>query len=247
MTKHKFPQIVVLTGAGVSAESGLPTFRGTGGLWQGYRVEEVANPAAFRRHPELVHDFYNWRRKALLDPRVQPNPAHRALAELQQLVGPEHFYLVTQNVDDLHERAGAKQVHHLHGELLKVRCSETGEVWPWVTDLHVETPHPSRPELRGTLRPHIVWFGEQPLKLTEVYRHLQQCGLFIAIGTSGNVYPAAGFVQATPPGCRRIELNLEDTPTSPESHEHRRGPAGDLVPALVRELQVLWDSSSSEC
>jgi NAD-dependent deacetylase len=243
MTPTKFPRIVILTGAGVSAESGLPTFRGAGGLWEGHRIEEVANPAAFRNQPELVHDFYNWRRKSLLDPAIKPNPAHHALAELEQVVGPNHLYLITQNVDDLHERAGSNQVHHLHGELLKVRCAETGEVWPWLGDLQVDTPHPSRLDLRGTLRPHIVWFGEQPFRLPDVYSRLRQCTLFIAIGTSGQVYPAAGFVQATPASCQRIELNLDDTPTSPAFQEHRRGPASELVPTLVRELKQLWAAS----
>lgn len=243
MSKSNFPQIVILTGAGISAESGLPTFRGAGGLWHGYRVEEVANPIAFRKQPELVQAFYNWRRKALLEPNIQPNPAHVALAELERLVGPESFYLVTQNVDDLHERAGSAQVHHLHGELLKVRCNVTGEVWPWTEDLLPDTPHPTQPELRGTLRPHIVWFGEQPLQLPDVYSRLQRCELFIAIGTSGQVYPAAGFVQATPANCRRIELNLDETPASLQFHEQRRGPASELVPALVHQLRQLRDTS----
>lgn len=243
MEAATLPRIVVLTGAGISAESGLPTFRGAGGLWRGHRVEEVANPAAFRRQPELVHAFYNWRRRALQEPGIEPNPAHRALVELEQLAGPDHFYLVTQNVDDLHERAGARQVHHLHGELLKIRCTETGEVWPWRADLQVDTPHPLRPELKGTLRPQIVWFGEQPLRLPEVYGRLQRCDLFLAIGTSGQVYPAAGFVQATSASCRRLELNLEDTPASPEFQEQRRGPASELVPALVRELRAEWERS----
>lgn len=240
-----FPKIVVLTGAGISAESGLPTFRGADGLWQGYRIEEVANPIAFRNQPEVVQAFYNWRRRALQTATIQPNPAHRSLVELEQLAGPDDFYLVTQNVDNLHERAGARQVHHLHGELLKVRCTETGEVWPWTEDLQIDTPHPSRPELRGTLRPHIVWFGEQPLRLPDVYARLRHCGLFIAIGTSGNVYPAAGFVQATPVTCRRIEINLEATPTSPHFHEHHRGPASELVPALVQELRQLWQANTA--
>lgn len=245
MTKAILPKVVVLTGAGISAESGLPTFRGAGGLWQGYRVEEVANPNAFRSDPELVHAFYNWRRKALLDPAVQPNPAHYALVELEQILGPENFFLVTQNVDDLHERAGSQQVLHLHGELLKIRCTETGEVWNWREDLSANTTHPTRPDLKGTLRPHIVWFGEQPLKLPEVYSRLRTCELFLAIGTSGNVYPAAGFVESTPRKCQRIELNLDDTPVSPAFHQQLRGRASDLVPALVARLKQEWETNTS--
>lgn len=243
MTK-KFPKVVVLSGAGISAESGLPTFRGAGGLWQGYRVEEVANPNAFRRDPELVHQFYNWRRKALQDPNVKPNPAHSALVELERILGPDNFFLVTQNVDNLHERAGSQQVLHLHGELLKIRCTETGEVWSWEEDLSTSTSHPTRPDLKGTLRPHIVWFGEQPLKLTEVYGRLRTCELFLAIGTSGNVYPAAGFVEATPKNCRRIELNLDDTPVSSTFHQQLRGPASELVPALVASLKREWATNT---
>lgn len=245
MNQNAFPRIVVLTGAGISAESGLPTFRGAGGLWQGYRVEEVANPNAFRKDPDLVHAFYNWRRRALQEPNIQPNPAHHALVELERLAGPEHFFLVTQNVDDLHERAGSQQVHHLHGELLKIRCTETGQVWPWRGDLSQDTPHPTRPDLKGTLRPHIVWFGEQPLQLPEVYSRLRHCQLFLAIGTSGHVYPAAGFVEATPKHCQRIELNLDNTPVSPAFHEQLRGPASVLVPALVSKLKQQAESSNS--
>lgn len=237
-----FPKVVVLTGAGISAESGLPTFRGAGGLWQGHRVEEVASPNAFRNDPELVHAFYNWRRKALQDQKVQPNRAHLALAELERLLGPDHFFLVTQNVDDLHERAGSRQVHHLHGELLKIRCIETGEIWSWREDLTTNTPHPSQPELKGTLRPHIVWFGEQPLKLPEVYSRLRNCELFLAIGTSGQVYPAAGFVEATPKNCQRIELNLDDTPLSPAFQKQLRGRASDLVPAFVEKFKQQWET-----
>lgn len=243
MTNTAFPKVVVLTGAGISAESGLPTFRGAGGLWQGYRVEEVANPIAFQNQPELVHAFYNWRRKALQDPKVQPNRAHQALVDLERILGPENFFLVTQNVDDLHERAGSKQVHHMHGELLKIRCTETGETWSWRDDLTASTPHPTRPDLIGTLRPHIVWFGEQPLKLPEVYSRLRTCELFLAIGTSGLVYPAAGFVEATPKTCQRFELNLDDTPVSPAFQQQLRGPASDLVPAFVAKLKQQWQTS----
>jgi NAD-dependent deacetylase len=244
MPISKLPKIVVLTGAGISAESGLPTFRGAGGLWKGYRVEEVASPHAFRKNPELVHAFYNHRRKALQDPAILPNPAHVALAGLEQAWGSANFFLVTQNVDNLHQRAGARHVHHLHGELLKVRCTQTGEVWPWRDDLQIDTPHPTRPGMTGTLRPHIVWFGEEPLGLPEVYGRLRTCDLFIAIGTSGQVYPAAGFVQATPAGCQRFEINLDDTPVSPDFHRQLRGLASELVPTLVAELKQLWGTQT---
>jgi NAD-dependent deacetylase len=236
MQTVNFQKIVVLTGAGISAESGLPTFRGPDGIWQGQRVEEIASPAAFRSNPQRVHDFYNWRRRALLAPTIHPNPAHFALAKLAQTLGPERFFLVTQNVDDLHERAGSRQVLHMHGELLKIRCTETGNIWDWRDDLHCTTPHPEQPELQGTLRPHIVWFGEQPFRLPEIYARLRQCDCFIAVGTSGQVYPAAGFVQETPRHCHRIELNLDPTPLSTFFHEHRQGSASELLPCLVREL-----------
>lgn len=236
MLREKSPKIVVLTGAGISAESGLPTFRGSSGLWQGQRIEDVANPAAFRRNPQLVHDFYNWRRQALLAPTVRPNPAHFALVELEQALGPDRFFLVTQNVDDLHERAGSRQVLHMHGELLKIRCTETGQVFNWRSDLDGNTPHPERPDLHGTLRPHIVWFGEAPFRLPEIYARLRNCECFIAVGTSGHVYPAAGFVQETPPQCRCIEVNLDPTPMSPHFHERRQGPASEVLPTLVRDL-----------
>lgn len=233
----RFNQVIVLTGAGISEESGLPTFRGAGGLWQGRRVEEVASPKAFREQPELVQQFYNWRRRQLLAPAIQHNPAHLALAALEQEVGPERFLLVTQNVDDLHERAGSRSLIHIHGELLKVRCTETGEVWNWREDLSPDTPHPTRPELKGTLRPHIVWFGETPFRLPEIYARLRKCDLFIAVGTSGTVYPAAGFVQATPRTCQRVELNLDATPQSPHFHHCLRGLSSQLLPDLIASLR----------
>ncbi len=206
--------VLVLTGAGISAESGVPTFRDSDGLWEGHRLEDVATPAAFLRNPELVHQFYNERRSYLLDEHIQPNAAHLALAEFEQQHSGE-FLLVTQNIDDLHWRAGSKNVLPMHGELLKVRCQETGELLDWTGDLTTETPHPNSPDLVGTLRPHVVWFGEMPIGMDQIEDAARRADRFIAIGTSAVVYPAAGIVEFTPRHCRKVEINLADTPQSP--------------------------------
>ena len=186
----RLPNIVILTGAGVSAESGIATFRAEDGLWEQHRVEDVATPEGFYRNPALVQDFYNQRRAQLAT--VNPNPAHQAIARLQR-EWPSCVTLVTQNIDDLHERAQSPAVIHMHGELLKVRCIHSGRVYLWPGAVHDDSLcsccTPSR-----TLRPHIVWFGEMPFAMDEIYSALRQADLFIAIGTSGNVYPAAGFV-----------------------------------------------------
>ena len=228
--------IVVLTGAGISAESGLPTFRGAGGLWEGHRVEEVATPGAFARDPLLVHRFYNERRARLRDPAIAPNPAHLALAELERR-WPGDFLLVTQNVDDLHERAGSRRLVHLHGELMRALCRACGASVAWDVDLGVESICP-RCAVSGRLRPDIVWFGEMPYRMDEAYAALERCGTFVAIGTSGVVYPAAGFVEAARAGgaARTIEVNLERSAVSSAFSERRHGRAADLVPALVAEL-----------
>ncbi len=228
--------IVVLTGAGVSAESGLPTFRGADGLWEGHRPEEVATPGAFYRDQDLVHRFYNARRRALLDPAVAPNPAHTALAELGRR-HPGRVVLVTQNVDDLHARAGGAEVWPMHGELLKIRCTACGAARVWHDDLDARTPCPAC-KRAGGLRPDIVWFGEVPRFLDEIEAALAAADLFVAIGTSGLVYPAAGFAAAVRAhGCGRlIEVNAADTATSSAFDEHRIGPASATVPALVAEL-----------
>lgn len=228
--------IVVLTGAGVSAASGLATFRGAGGLWEGRRVEEVATPEAFARDPVLVHRFYNLRRAQLRDPSVQPNAAHLALARLER-AWPGPVLIVTQNVDDLHERAGSRQLIHMHGELLRVRCGGCGNSAAWVEDLGAASCCPGCARV-GRLRPDIVWFGEMPYRMDEIYAALERCALFIAIGTSGQVYPAAGFVAAVRAAgdARTIEINLEGSAVSGAFAEHRHGPAGMLVPALVDEL-----------
>ncbi|MCA9192615.1 MAG: NAD-dependent deacylase [Planctomycetales bacterium] len=228
-------RVVVLTGAGISAESGIPTFRGPDGLWEGHRVEDVATPEAFVRDPEFVHRFYNMRRNKLLSPEIQPNAAHIALANFEARPGIE-FLLITQNIDDLHVRAGSKNVLPMHGELLKARCLDTGELFPWREDLSMGTPHPKHPERLGRLRPHIVWFGEVPLGMDQIEDAAHRADLFLAIGTSAVVYPAAGIVQWTKPSCRRVEINMEATPQSNRFHESLRGPASQLVPKYLDEL-----------
>ena len=230
-------KVLILTGAGISAESGIPTFRGADGLWEGHRFEEVATPEAFAENPQLVHRFYNERRRKLLSPEIQPNAAHHALAQFES----EHqddFLLVTQNIDDLHRRAGSKKVLSMHGELLKARCLDTGELFDWREDLDEQTPHPkhrgSPNTLRlGRLRPHVVWFGEIPLGLEEIANAAATADLFIAIGTSAVVYPAAGIVQKTRPSCHRVEINLEPTPQSNQFAETLRGRASELVPEFL--------------
>ena len=223
--------IVVLTGAGISAESGLRTFRDADGLWENHRVEDVATPEAFVRKPALVYRFYNERRRSL--PGVAPNAAHEALARLEA-AWPGNFLLVTQNVDDLHDRAGSRKLLHMHGELLKARCLACRAVHPWTGDLDADDRCPAC--RHGRLRPHIVWFGERPLAMERIYAALERCALFVAIGPSGHVYPAAGFVAATPAGCHTLELNLEPSQVVDEFLEHRTGKASELVPAFVAEL-----------
>ena len=186
--------IVILTGAGISAESGIKTFRAADGLWENHRVEDVATPEAFLRNPLLVQNFYNQRRQQLLTPAIQPNAAHRALAKLEKAFPAGKVLLVTQNIDDLHERAGSRNLIHMHGELLKGRCQTSGGLVDLDHDLTVNLPCPLCGG-KGCLRPHVVWFGEMPLQMETIYRALSQCDRFISIGTSGNVYPAAGFVE----------------------------------------------------
>lgn len=228
-------RIVILTGAGISAESGIPTFRDANGLWEGQRPEDVATPEAFAENPELVLRFYNERRRKLLDPDVQPNAAHVALAEFEK-VHPGELLLITQNVDDLHQRAGSKNVLPMHGEILKVRCLETGEVFDWREDLTTVTPHPKIPGKLGGLRPHIVWFGEMPFGMERIENDVRSADLFIAIGTSAVVYPAAALVQATKPTCRRVEINLDNTPQSRTFDESIRGKASEKVPEFLRTI-----------
>jgi NAD-dependent deacetylase len=224
--------IVVLTGAGISAESGIATFRGPGGLWEGHRVEDVCTPEALARDADLVHRFYDERRAALA--RVEPNAAHRALARLDAHWGGE-LLIVTQNVDDLHERAGARRMLHMHGELRSALCAACGERRAWAGAL----PPGTTCEACGAaaLRPDIVFFGEMPYQMERIERALVQADLFVSIGTSGAVYPAAGFVQlAAHYGARTLELNLERSAGSDWFEETRLGPAGVLVPAWVEEM-----------
>ena len=230
--------IVVLTGAGISAESGIPTFRDAGGLWERYRIEDVATPEAFARDPKLVQDFYNARRRALLDPEIRPNPAHEALARLERR-WPGPFLLVTQNIDDLHERAGSRRLLHMHGELLRVKCTACNTSHAWREDVLPDTPCPSCGRT-GTLRPDVVWFGEMPYHLDVIYDALSRCRLFVAVGTSGQVYPAAGFVdEAKRAGALAVELNLEPSAVSASFDIRRYGRASEVVPAFVDELLTL--------
>lgn len=221
-----YKSIVVLTGAGVSAESGLKTFRDSDGLWEGHRVEEVATPEAFHRSPETVHRFYNARREQLLT-EAKPNQAHLSLASFERNYSGE-FLLVTQNVDNLHEQAGSQNVRHMHGELLKIRCEQCGAKHACNTPLSV-TSKCDACGAPGGLRPDIVWFGEVPMYMDEILDCLSRCELFVSIGTSGNVYPAAGFVQTAHQfGAETLELNLENT-QNPYFDAHVSGPATKLV------------------
>ncbi len=231
----KYKSVVVLTGAGTSAESGLRTFRASDGLWEDHRIEEVATPEGFSRNPALVHCFYNKRRQQLSDPRTKPNPAHKALAQLEQDFAGE-FLLVTQNVDDLHERAGSRQLLHMHGELTRARCVRTEQVFRVAADISTESLCDCC-GLRGTLRPNIVWFGEVPMAMDRIYTALERCDLFLSIGTSGNVYPANGFVQvALAAGAYTVELNLEPSLQKSAFSEHVYGPASEIVPEYIKRL-----------
>ncbi len=227
--------IVVLTGAGISAESGIKTFRAADGLWEDHRVEDVATPEAFERDPILVQRFYNERRRPLLENQVVPNPAHLALAKLEQRFDGE-FLLVTQNIDNLHELGGSDNVLHMHGEVLKMHCRQTGEVFDCYHDIEVADLCDCCGQA-GNLRPHIVWFGEMPLYMENIYRAISSCDLFISIGTSGNVYPAAGFVQmASQSGARTLEINLEESNVANNFDTAIYGKAGDVLPVWVDEF-----------
>ncbi len=224
--------IVILTGAGISAESGLATFRGPDGLWEGHRVEDVCTPQALERDPVLVHRFYDERRAKLAD--VSPNPAHEALAALDAAWLGD-LLIVTQNVDDLHERAGAKRLIHMHGELQSALCARCGRAVRW------EAALPPSAICAGcgsaSLRPDIVFFGEMPYRMDEIDEALARADLFVSVGTSGAVYPAAGYVQtARHYGARTIELNLDPSAGSFYFEETRLGPASLLVPELVQQL-----------
>ena len=229
-------RIVILTGAGISKESGLDTFRDADGIWAKVSIEDVATPEAFARDPDRVHAFYNARRRGLLSDAVVPNSAHRALARLEA-EWPGEVLLVTQNIDDLHERAGSRALIHMHGELLKARCLACGNVLPWDLDMGHDSACPACGEL-GRLRVHVVWFGEMPFEMERIYMALADCDLFLSIGTSGNVYPAAGFVQEArhAGNAHTVELNLEPSEGHSLFAERHYGPAGELVPAYVERL-----------
>ncbi|MEC8429908.1 MAG: Sir2 family NAD+-dependent deacetylase [Pseudomonadota bacterium] len=225
--------IVVLTGAGISAESGIETFRAAEGLWANHHVDDVATLEGFARNPQLVYAFYNQRRRQLLTPEISPNAAHSALAKFEHEFGGE-FLLVTQNVDNLHERAGSENLIHMHGELLKMSCLNSKLIFDVSEDFDYDTQCRCC-RSAGNLRPHVVWFGEMPLQMNRINRALENCDMFIAIGTSGNVYPASGFYQtAKIRKATTVELNLERTGSSFD--QHICGPATESVPQFFNSL-----------
>ena len=228
-----YERIVVLTGAGISAESGLGTFRDKDGIWTKYDLNEVATPEGFKRNPQFAHEFYNARRK--VGREAKPNAAHLALAKLET----EHsgdVLIVTQNIDHLHEAAGSKQPVHMHGELARALCSHCGASRQWLEDLTVDTACPDCGRTEG-MRPDVVWFGEMPYHMEEIFAALSNCDLFISVGTSGTVYPAAGFVaEALQAGAHTVELNLEPSEGATLFAEAIHGPATKVVPAYVDKV-----------
>lgn len=239
ITPQQPHRIVILTGAGISAESGIKTFRASDGLWENEPVEKVATPEGFMEDPDRVHAFYNARRRHLLSNQVAPNAAHIALAKAQQWVKAHpnwEWMLVTQNIDNLHERAGSLDTLHMHGELLKIHCSHSGDTFDCDNDIFSRAlcnccQAPMR------LRPSVVWFGEEPLHMQTIFNALQEATLFISIGTSGNVYPAAGFFrQAQLAGAHTVELNLEPSTNASEFDECHYGKATDIIPAYFNAL-----------
>ncbi|MGB0360539.1 MAG: Sir2 family NAD+-dependent deacetylase [Endozoicomonas sp.] len=228
-----YSSIVVLTGAGVSAESGVRTFRASDGLWENHPINEVATLEGYQRNPSLVQKFYNDRRHQLFS--VVPNKAHIALAEFEKRFLGD-FLLVTQNVDDLHERAGSQNLIHMHGELKKALCQDSGLIYPWEQDITVVTKCECC-GVAGNLRPHIVWFGEMPLEMDEIYKSISSCDLFVSIGTSGNVYPAAGFFQeAAATGAETVELNLEPGNHGSLFDQQIYGPATQVVDEFFKSI-----------
>jgi NAD-dependent deacetylase len=222
-------RIFVLTGAGISAESGLATFRGSGGLWNGYRVEEVATPEAWVADPALVWRFYSMRRQDAM--AAEPNAAHRALGALEERFG-ERFFLCTQNVDDLHERGGSQRVHHMHGSLFESRCERCAE--PFADRTVYEDELPRCEACGGAVRPHIVWFGEVPLAMELIYRTLDASTVLLVVGTSGSVYPAAGLVhRAKMRGIRTVYVGPEEPLNADAFDEILIGSAVGVLPGLV--------------
>ena len=236
MSVAKLKNVVILTGSGISAESGVATFRDKGGVWSKYDVREVATPQGFAANPALVHEFYNMRRRALSE--AQPNAAHRTLAELEKGLAERggRLTLITQNVDDLHERGGSQNILHMHGELLKAECAHCGAVRACDEDLCVELSCETCSR-SGGMRPHVVWFGETPRHMDEAADAIMEADLFVSIGTSGSVYPAAGFVsEARALGVPAMELNLEPSENAHLFTDARYGPAGHVVPPWVHEV-----------
>lgn len=229
----KYERIVILTGAGLSAESGLSTFRDKDGIWAKHDLNDVATPEGFARNPKLVLDFYNARRQGARD--VKPNAAHLALARLEKEASGE-VLTVTQNIDPLHEWAGSEKLIHMHGEILKALCTHCGNKAPWEEDLTVDLACPACGQMGG-MRPDVVWFGEMPYQMERIYAALSACDLFISVGTSGTVYPAAGFVmEARSSGAHTVELNLEPSEGASLFAEAIHGPATEIVPAYVERL-----------
>jgi NAD-dependent deacetylase len=232
----RFNNIVVLTGAGISAASGIQTFRDQEGLWENHKIEDVATVEAYQRNPALVQHFYNLRRALLLDKNIKPNAAHLALAcfEQQHKAQGGRFLLITQNVDNLHQRAGSESLIAIHGQLQRVKCPVSGISQSWLSDL---TPKDlcSCCNTAQPLRPDIVWFGEMPYQMEQCVDALMQADLFISIGTSGQVYPAAGFVRiAAESGAHTMELNLQET--GGDFAEGYYGPAEKIVPSYLKTL-----------
>jgi NAD-dependent deacetylase len=228
--------IVILTGAGISKESGISTFRDADGVWTKVRLEDVATPEGFARDPVAVHEFYNARRHRLANAGIEANAAHQALARLER-DWPARVLIVTQNIDNLHEKGGSQNVLHMHGELLKIRCGECRHVFPWQDDLGLD--HVCRAcDTVGALRPHVVWFGEMPFDMGRIYQALDACHLFVSVGTSGNVYPAAGFVQhvRSRGKAHTVEINLEPSEGASLFAETLYGPATEMVPTFVERI-----------
>lgn len=227
------PPVLVLTGAGISRESGLSTFRDKDGIWSRVRIEDVATPEAFASDPARVQAFYNARRAALRDPAIRPNAAHAALARLEADY-PGEVLIVTQNVDDLHERAGSRRVLHMHGALAEARCLRCAAVTAWPGDILPDSACPACGA--AALRPNVVWFGEMPFHLDRIEAALSRCGVFVAIGTSGQVYPAAGFINSVAGRARTVELTLEPSAVTPLFDETVHAPATLAVPEFVDRL-----------
>jgi NAD-dependent deacetylase len=237
---HLKPQdrLFVLTGAGISAESGLATFRGSGGLWNGHRVEEVATPEAWQANPALVWRFYSQRRRDAS--AAKPNAAHEALAKIEQhlaTINPDNFYLCTQNVDDLHEHAGSRRIHHMHGSLFQSRCTRSNDHFS--DHALYEDPNnlPVCKTCHATIRPHIVWFGEIPLDMDAIYRELDRATTLLVVGTSGSVYPAAGFVDiANHRNIRTIYIGPEEPLNTHAFDEIILSNATEALPKILEDL-----------